>query len=60
MLAHWLSDYKTKLQEEKDSPKQEKSLDNLLKELHNLKQEQKAISDKIDNILKEINIDTDY
>ena len=41
--------------EQKDSPKEEKSLDNLLKELHNLKQEQKAISDKIDNILKEIN-----
>ena len=35
--------------------KQEKSLDNLLKELHNLKQEQKAISNKIDNILNEIN-----
>ena len=35
--------------------KQENSLDNLLKELHNLKQEQKAISNKIDNILNEIN-----
>ena len=35
--------------------KQEKSLDNLLKELHNLKQEEKAISNKIDNILNEIN-----
>ena len=55
MLALWLSDYKTKLQEEKDQPKQEKSLDNLLKELHNLKQEQKAISNKIDDILNEIN-----
>ena len=33
----------------------EKSVDNLLKELHNLKQEQKAISNKIDNILNEIN-----
>ena len=55
MLAHWLSDYKTKLQEEKDSPKQEKSLDNLLKELHNLKQEEKELSAKVDNILKEIN-----
>ena len=41
--------------EQKDSIKQEKSLDNLLKELHNLKQEQKAISNKIDNILNEIN-----
>ena len=41
--------------EQKDSPKQEKSLDNLLKELHNLKQEEKEISNKIDNILKEIN-----
>lgn len=41
--------------EQEDSLKQEKSLDNLLKELHNLKQEQKAISDKIDNILNEIN-----
>ena len=41
--------------EQKDSPKQEKSLDNLLKELHNLKQEEKAISNKIDNILNEIN-----
>ena len=35
--------------------KTENSLDNLLKELHNLKQEQKVISNKIDNILKEIN-----
>ena len=41
--------------EQKDSPKQEKSLDNLLKEFHNLKQEEKEISNKIDNILKEIN-----
>lgn len=41
--------------EEKDSPKQEKSLDNLLKELHNLKQEEKELSAKVDNILKEIN-----
>ena len=40
---------------EKDSPKQEKSLDNLLKELHNLKQEEKELSAKVDNILKEIN-----
>ena len=40
---------------EEDSIKQEKSLDNLLKELHNLKQEEKAISNKIDNILNEIN-----
>ena len=55
MLALWLSDYKTKLQEEKDHPKQEKSLDSLLKELHNLKQEEKELSAKIDNILKEIN-----
>lgn len=35
--------------------KQEKSLDNLLKELHNLKQEEKELSAKVDNILKEIN-----
>ena len=35
--------------------KQEKSLDNLLKELHNLKQEGKELSTKVDNILKEIN-----
>lgn len=55
MLTLWLSDYKTKLQEEKDHPKQEKSLDSLLKELHNLKQEEKELSAKIDNILKEIN-----
>lgn len=41
--------------EEKDSTKQEKSLDNLLEEFHNLKQEEKEISNKIDNILKEIN-----
>lgn len=41
--------------EQKDSPKQEKSLDNLLKELHNLKQEEKELSAKVDNILKEIN-----
>ena len=54
ILANWLIDYRSKLQE-KDSIKQGKSLDNLLKELHNLKQEQKAISNKIDNILNEIN-----
>lgn len=41
--------------EQKDSIKQEKSLDNLLKELHNLKQEEKELSAKIDNVLKEIN-----
>ena len=41
--------------EQKDSPKEEKSLDNLLKELHNLKQEEKELSAKVDNILKEIN-----
>ena len=40
---------------EKDPPKQEKSLDNLLKELHNLKQEEKELSAKVNNILKEIN-----
>ena len=41
--------------EQKDPPKQEKSLDNLLKEFHNLKQEEKELSAKVDNILKEIN-----
>ena len=41
--------------EQKDPPKQEKSLDNLLKEFHNLKQEEKEISAKVNNILKEIN-----
>lgn len=41
--------------EEKDSTKQEKSLDNLLKEFHNLKQEEKELSAKVDNVLKEIN-----
>ena len=55
MLALWLSDYKTKLQEEKDQPKQEKSLDNLLEELHNLKQEEKELSEKIAGIIKNIN-----
>ena len=35
--------------------KQEKSLDNLLKELHNLKQEEKELSDKIVGIIKDIN-----
>ena len=45
----------TQNKEQKDSPKQEKSLDNLLKELHNLKQEEKELSAKVDNILKEIN-----
>ena len=41
--------------EQKDSPKEEKSLDNLLKELHNLKQEEKELSDKIVGIIKDIN-----
>ena len=41
--------------EQEDSLKQEKSLDNLLKELHNLKQEEKELSAKVNNILKEIN-----
>ena len=41
--------------EQKDPPKQEKSLDNLLKEFHNLKQEEKELSAKVNNILKEIN-----
>ena len=54
-LALWLSDYRSKLQEEKDSTKQGKSLDNLLKELHNLKQEEKELSDKIVGIIKDIN-----
>lgn len=40
---------------EEDSIKQEKSLDNLLKELHNLKQEEKELSDKIVGIIKDIN-----
>ena len=35
--------------------KQEKSLDNLLKELHNLKQEEKELSDKIAGVIKNIN-----
>ena len=35
--------------------KQENSLDNLLKELHNLKQEEKELSDKIVGIIKDIN-----
>ena len=35
--------------------KQEKSLDNLLKELHNLKQEEKELSDKIAGVIKDIN-----
>ena len=55
MLALWLSDYKTKLQEENINQKDTKSLDNLLKELHNLKQEENELSVKVDNILKEIN-----
>ena len=54
ILANWLIDYRSKLQEE-DSIKQEKSLDNLLKELHNLKQEEKELSDKIVGIIKDIN-----
>ncbi|UNY40397.1 hypothetical protein KLEP7_gp187 [Pseudaeromonas phage vB_PpeM_ KLEP7] len=48
--------------EEKDSPKQEKSLDNLLKELHNLKQEHNENLEKskktfvdMNKVLKEIN-----
>ena len=41
--------------EQKDSPKEEKSLDNLLKELHNLKQEEKELSDKIAGVIKDIN-----
>lgn len=41
--------------EEEDAPKQEKSLDNLLKEFHNLKQEQKELSDKIAGVVKDIN-----
>ena len=35
--------------------KQEKSLDNLLKEFHNLKQEEKELSDKIAGVIKDIN-----
>ena len=35
--------------------KQEKSLDNLLKEFHNLKQEEKELSDKIAGVIKNIN-----
>ena len=41
--------------EEKDSIKQEKSLDNLLKEFHNLKQEEKELTDKIAGVIKNIN-----
>ena len=48
--------------EEKDSPKQEKSLDNLLKELHNLKQEHNENLERfkktfvdMTKVLKEIN-----
>ena len=44
-----------KNKEEKDSIKQEKSLDNLLKELHNLQQEEKEILDKIAGVTKDIN-----
>lgn len=40
---------------EEDSIKQEKSLDNLLKELHNLKQEEKELSAKIAGVIKDIN-----
>ena len=45
----------TQNKEQKDSPKQEKSLDNLLKELHNLKQEEKELSAKIAGVIKDIN-----
>ena len=55
ILANWLIDYRSKLQEENINQKDTNSLDNLIKEFHNLKQEEKDLSDKIVGIIKDIN-----